>query len=147
MVVEPVGLVQEEGWWSSGAQGSEAPPPEPTAEPTASSAPLAIQDKAYPTRNREEDLTALRAAAITPVSFAPHRHVMMALGRPVVVLFESLNAVGGMVRTEGSWSSTGVFPGVREVEWGRFGSGVVILGWVGLAGREERGCWNCVEMD
>ena len=21
------------------------------------------------------------------------------------------------------------------------------LGWVGLAGREERGCWNCVEMD
>ena len=97
MVVEPVGLVQEEGWWSSGARGSEAPPPEPTAEPTASSAPLAIQDKAYPTRNREEDLTALRAAAITPVSFAPHRHVMMALGRPVVVLFESLNMVGGMV--------------------------------------------------
>ena len=53
--------------------------------------------KLIPPENREEDLTALRAAAITPVSFAPHRHVMMALGRPVVVLFESLNVVGGMV--------------------------------------------------
>ena len=36
---------------------------------------------------------------------------------------------------------------VREVECGRIGSGVVRLGWVGLVGREERGCWNCVEME
>ena len=62
------------------------PPPEPVAEPTASVPLLAIEDFTYPNRNHEEDLAALRAAAITPVSFAPQRHVTMALGRPVVVL-------------------------------------------------------------
>ena len=77
---------QEDRSGSSGARGSQEPPPEPTAEPTASSTPLAIEDFTYPTRNPGEDLTALRAATMTPVSFMPQRHVMMALGRPVVVL-------------------------------------------------------------
>ena len=78
---------QEDRSGSSGARGSQEPPPEPTADPTTSSTPLlAIEDFAYPTRNHGEDLTALRAAAMTPVSFMPQRHVTMALGRPVLVL-------------------------------------------------------------
>ena len=81
------GWSQEDMSGSSGLQERPgSPPPEPRAEPTASSPPLAIEDFQYPTRNHGEDLTALRAAAITPASFVPQRHVMMALGRPVVVL-------------------------------------------------------------
>ena len=57
----------EEQWQSSaGAFGSSDPPPqEPTAEPTASSTPQATTDFAYPTQDRGEDLTALRAATTT----------------------------------------------------------------------------------
>ena len=78
---------QDEWWGSTGARGSsDPPPPEPTAEPTASSTPLAIMDYAYPTRNHGEDVMALRVATITPVTFMPQRHVTMALGRPVIVL-------------------------------------------------------------
>ena len=51
---------------SAGAVGSsDPPPPEPTAEPTASSTPLATMDSAYPTKDHGEDLTALRAATTT----------------------------------------------------------------------------------
>ena len=57
----------EEDWQSSaGAFGSsDPPPPEPTAEPTASSTPLATVEFAGPTQDHGEDLTALRAATTT----------------------------------------------------------------------------------
>ena len=81
---------QEDRSASSGLQGrvkeARRSPPEAVAEPTASAGPLPMEDFQFPNRTREEDLTALRAAAITPVSFAPQRHVTMALGRPIVVL-------------------------------------------------------------
>ena len=75
------------GWHGTGTWGSyEGCPPEPIAKPTASAHLLAIENFEFPNRNHGEDLTAIRAAAITPVSFVPQRHVTMALGRPVVVL-------------------------------------------------------------
>ena len=78
---------QEKSQGSTGARGSnDSPPPEPTAEPTASSRPLAILDRAYPKRNHGDDMIALRDVGQTPMSFQPQRHITMALGRPVVVL-------------------------------------------------------------
>ena len=78
---------QEDWQGSTGARGSsDPPPPEPTAEPTASSRPKAIVNCGYPKRTHGEDHIALRASAMTPSSFQPQRHVAMALGRPVIVL-------------------------------------------------------------
>ena len=78
----------EEKWGSSGARGSqELSLPPARAEPTAGDDnPQQWDDFHFPARNHGEDLSALRVAAMTPVSFMPQRHVTMALGRPVVVL-------------------------------------------------------------
>ena len=55
-------------------------------EPTANEAPVPWLDPGLPIpRTPEQDIAALRNVAITPASFLPQRHVMMAMGRPVVV--------------------------------------------------------------
>ena len=72
---------------STGARGSnDPPPPEPETEPPATPRSRGIVDRPYPKRNHGDDAIALRAAAMTPASFMPQRHITMALGRPVVVL-------------------------------------------------------------
>ena len=82
-------------WSSGGASGSQSNDPPQNAEPTASSKEKSDTAQwLYPSRSAEVDHAALRLAAISPASFAPQRHVAMALGRPVVVFTGSRNAFG-----------------------------------------------------
>ena len=58
------------------------------AEPTASSWEVQSPGKwLHPKRTPEEDLSDFRDQTLSPSSFVPQRHYMMALGRPVAVPF------------------------------------------------------------
>ena len=86
---------QEGGWWGWeewGATDDRRPfnifRRSHDAEPTASSWEVQSPGKwLHPKRTPEEDLSDFRDQTLSPSSFVPQRHYMMALGRPVAVPF------------------------------------------------------------
>ena len=83
---------------STGARGSsDPPPPEPTAEPTASSTPLATMESAYPTKDHGEDLTALRAATTTQALENAAAARDYGVGKASGGTFWDVRVVGGVV--------------------------------------------------
>ena len=83
---------QEGEWWGSDKRATDHSRPEDVlrahqdAEPTASSWEVQSPGKwLHPKRTPEQDLEDFRDLTLSPSSFQPQRHYMMALGRPVAV--------------------------------------------------------------
>ena len=76
----------EDGWWMSDWwQNRQQHWWEAAREPPAAAQEMAWNDWSTD-RTPAQDKAALRIASLSPCSFQPQRWVMMALGRPVVVL-------------------------------------------------------------
>ena len=117
---------RKRGRWSTGENWGSGWSAEPIASVEQQPTPPAPPAAKFPARSPEEDKQALRMAALTPAAFIPQRHVMMALGRPVMVLGQKQTQWEGLLGWDVAWCSA--------VCGGLVGGGLgrIIVLWIGV---------------